>query len=126
MASEPWRQYFRKKERTAFEEILNSAIAKGLLPGNCSKQIMDSTYVLGAGAVQDTYTLIRLAISRLLKALGKRIDIKSLSINSIFPSARHNEWLIKSLCSIDVAVIQGYKTIHRQAHKHPVIKPIKY
>jgi len=77
------RLLLHKKERTAFEEILNAAIAKGLLPGNCAKQIMDSTYVLGAGAVQDTYTLIRLAISRLLKALGKRIDINTLLSNPL-------------------------------------------
>jgi len=77
------RLLLHKKERTAFEEILNAAIAKGLLPGNCSKQIMDSTYVLGAGAVQDTYTLIRLAVNRLLKALGKRIDINALLSNPL-------------------------------------------
>ena len=60
------RLLLHKKERTAFEEILDAAISKGLLPGNCAKQIMDSTYVLGAGAVQDTYTLIRMAIRKLL------------------------------------------------------------
>jgi len=77
------RLLLHKKERTAFEEILNAAITKGLLPGNCAKQIMDSTYVLGAGAVQDTYTLIRLAVSRLLKTLGKRIDINTLLSNPL-------------------------------------------
>jgi len=49
------RLLLHKKERTAFEEILGAAIDKGLLPGNCAKQVVDSTYVLGAGAVQDTY-----------------------------------------------------------------------
>jgi transposase len=77
------RLLFHKKDRTAFEEILNAAKAKGLLPDKCSKQIMDSTYVLGAGAVQDTYTLIRLAISKLLKTIGKRIDINTLLSNPL-------------------------------------------
>lgn len=57
-----------KKERAAFEEILKAAEAKGLLPTKCFQQIMDSTYVLGAGAVQDTSTLIRLAARKLLSA----------------------------------------------------------
>jgi DNA-binding protein H-NS len=69
------RLLLHKKERTAFEEILNAAISKGLLPGNCAKQIMDSTYVLGAGAVQDTYTLIRMAIRKLLITTSKRLDL---------------------------------------------------
>lgn len=72
------RLLLHKKERTAFEEILNAAIAKGLLPGNCSKQIMDSTYVLGAGAVQDTYTLIRLAIRKVLKTISNRLNLIAL------------------------------------------------
>ena len=73
------RLLLHKKERAAFEEILGAAIAKGLLPGNCAKQIVDSTYVLGAGAVQDTYTLIRMAIRKLLKVLGQRIRILALT-----------------------------------------------
>lgn len=72
------RLLLHKKERAAFEEILGAAIAKGLLPGNSAKQIVDSTYVLGAGAVQDTYTLIRMAVRKLLKAVGQRIDIPAL------------------------------------------------
>lgn len=77
------RLLLHQKERTAFEKILNAAIEKGLLPANCSKQIMDSTYVLGAGAVQDTYNLIRLAVSKLLKALEKRINIGALLSNPL-------------------------------------------
>jgi Transposase DDE domain./Transposase domain (DUF772). len=70
-----------KKERAAFEEILKAAQAKGLLPAKCVQQIMDSTYVLGAGAVQDTYTLIRLAVRKLLSALKSRPDFPELSLN---------------------------------------------
>ena len=39
---------------------------------------MDSTYVLGAGAVQDTYTLIRMAIRKLLITINKRLDLITL------------------------------------------------
>lgn len=77
------RLLMHKKERTAFEGILGAAIAKGLLPGNCAKQIVDSTYVLGAGAVQDTYTLIRMAIRKLIKVLGQRIKILSLLLKPL-------------------------------------------
>lgn len=72
------RLLLHKKERTAFEEILGEATAKGLLPGNFAKQIVDSTYMLGAGAVQDTYTLIRMAIRKILKVVGQRIKILAL------------------------------------------------
>ena len=72
------------KERKAFEEILGAAIAKGLLPGDCARQIVDSTYMLGAGAVQDTYTLIRTAIRKLLKVVSQRIDIRVLLSKCIF------------------------------------------
>ncbi|MDD4335666.1 MAG: transposase [Desulfotomaculaceae bacterium] len=72
------RLLLHQKERTDFEEILEAAIAKGLLPGNCAKQIMDSTYVLGAGALQDTYTLIRMAVRKLLKTTSKRLDLTLL------------------------------------------------
>jgi len=72
------RLLLHQKERTDFEEILEAAIAKGLLPGNCAKQIMDSTYVLGAGALQDTYTLIRMAIRKLLITISKRLDLTAL------------------------------------------------
>jgi transposase len=75
------RLLLNKKERAAFEEILKAAEAKGLLPAKCVQQIMDSTYVLGAGAVQDTYTLIRLAIRKLLSALKKRPDFPELRLN---------------------------------------------
>lgn len=72
------RLLLHEKERTAFEEILEAAIAKGLLPGNCAKQIMDSTYVLGAGALQDTYTLIRMAVRKLLITISKRLNLIAL------------------------------------------------
>lgn len=72
------RLLLHKKEHIAFEEILEAAIAKGLLPGNCAKQIMDSTYVLGAGALQDTYTLIRTAIRKILKTISKRLELVAL------------------------------------------------
>ncbi|OPX89640.1 MAG: Transposase DDE domain protein [Pelotomaculum sp. PtaB.Bin104] len=72
------RLLLHKKERIAFEEILDAVIAKGLLPGNCTKQIMDSTYVLGAGAVQDTYTLIRMAIRKLQTTINKRLNLSIL------------------------------------------------
>ncbi|MRS02397.1 IS1182 family transposase, partial [bacterium] len=113
------RLLLHNKERTAFKEILNAAIAKGLLPGNCAKQIMDSTYVLGAGAVQDTYTLIRLAIRKLLKTIGKRLNLIALlpkplnidyqskvkpKINWEDPTERNN--ILNQLCNDALQIIE--------------------
>lgn len=43
------RLLLHKKERAAFEEIINAAQAKGLLPQRLAKQVIDSTHVLGQG-----------------------------------------------------------------------------
>jgi hypothetical protein len=70
-----------KKERAIFEEILVAAQAKGLIPQKGTKQIIDSTHMLGAGAVQDTYTLIKLAIRKLLSAIKDRLNLTELKLN---------------------------------------------
>ncbi|EQD67678.1 transposase IS4 family protein, partial [mine drainage metagenome] len=56
-----------EQERSAFERFVTAARDAGLLS---RRQIMDSTAVHGAGAVQDTYQLIRGAIRRLRKKAG--------------------------------------------------------
>lgn len=66
---------FRKRllehgeERYAFERFLKVAREAGFLPDKL-RQLMDSTSMKGAGATQDTYTLLRKGIRRLLKAMG--------------------------------------------------------
>ena len=75
------RLLLHKKERAIFEEILVAAQAKGLIPQKGTKQIIDSTHMLGAGAVQDTYTLIKLAIRKLLSAIKDRLNLTELKLN---------------------------------------------
>ena len=57
------------KERVVFERWLELAADLGLLDGSV-EQIVDSTPMLGAAAVQDTVTLVRVAVRRLLDAVA--------------------------------------------------------
>lgn len=66
---------FRKRllkngeERYAFDRFLKIAREAGFLPDRL-RQLIDSSSMEGAGATQDTYTLLRKGIRRLLKAMG--------------------------------------------------------
>jgi transposase len=57
------------KERLVFERSLELATELGLLDGE-AEQIVDSTPMLGAAAVQDTATLVRSGVRRLLDAVA--------------------------------------------------------
>ncbi len=67
--------YFRKrlvqneKERYAFDRLITVARTAGWLPDKLTL-LTDTTWAKGAGAVQDTYTLIRKSIRKLLRQLG--------------------------------------------------------
>jgi transposase len=56
------------KERLVFERSLELATELGLICGQ-AEQILDSTPMLGAAAVQDTATLVRSAVRKLLDAV---------------------------------------------------------
>jgi Transposase domain (DUF772) len=56
------------KERLIFERSLELAAELGLIEG-AAEQIVDSTPMLGAAAVQDTATLVRSGVRRLLDAV---------------------------------------------------------
>src|SRR5579859_3921086 len=58
------------EEGRLFGEIVSKAVAAGLLPKR-AVQVMDSSPMLGAAAVQDTYKLIRTALHKLVKAHEK-------------------------------------------------------
>jgi transposase len=57
------------KERIVFERSLELATELGLLDGSV-EQIVDSTPMLGAAAIQDTVTLVRAAVRKLIDAVG--------------------------------------------------------
>jgi transposase len=57
------------KERIVFERSLELASELGLLDGSV-EQIVDSTPMLGAAAIQDTVTLVRAAVRKLIDAVG--------------------------------------------------------
>jgi transposase len=55
------------KERLVFERFINLALEAGILKTKNVTHIIDSTHVLGAGAVQDTYTMIKSAVRKALR-----------------------------------------------------------
>jgi len=57
-------------ERYAFDKLVRLAIETGLLAKD-AEQVLDSTSVHGAAALQDTYTLIRNGVHKLLLAMGE-------------------------------------------------------
>jgi len=57
------------KERYAFDRFIAVGRAAGFIPDKVTL-LTDTTWAKGAGAVQNTYTLIRKAIRKLLKDLG--------------------------------------------------------
>jgi len=75
------RVLLNKKERTLFDKMLDEVISEGFIPNKCAKQIIDSTSMFGAGAVQDTYTLIRKAIIKVSDELKGRLDVKGLNLS---------------------------------------------
>jgi hypothetical protein len=56
------------KERVVFERSLELATELGLLEGDI-EQIVDSTPMLGAAAIQDTVTLVRAGVRKLIEAV---------------------------------------------------------
>ena len=59
------------QQKLVFTRFVNLAREAGIIKEN-SFQIIDSTHVLGAAAVQDTYTLIKTAIQKLLRISRKK------------------------------------------------------
>lgn len=57
-------------EGRLFTEIVKRAVEAGILPRR-SMQVMDSSPMLGAAAVQDTYKLLRTALHKVVKAHAK-------------------------------------------------------
>ena len=57
-------------ERYAFDKLVRLAIETGLLVKD-AEQVLDSTPIHGAAALQDTYTLIRSGVHKLLSAMGE-------------------------------------------------------
>jgi len=57
------------KERYAFDRFLKVAREAGFLPEKI-RQLVDSSAMKGAGAAQNTYTLLRKGIRRLLQGMG--------------------------------------------------------
>jgi transposase len=68
---------FRRKlleqglERNLFERLVKAARGAGLIAKDAA-QLLDSSHILGAAGAKDTYTLIRGAIRKLLRALGHK------------------------------------------------------
>jgi len=63
------------KERYAFDRFIQVGRATGFIPDKVTL-LTDTTPTKGAGAVQDTYTLLRKGTRKLLKALGYHVPGK--------------------------------------------------
>jgi hypothetical protein len=64
-----------EQERYAFDRFITVARAAGFIPDRVTL-LTDTTSVKGAGAVQDTYTLLRKGMRQLLKAAGFHLPNK--------------------------------------------------
>lgn len=89
-------------DRKLFTDVVHKAVEAGLLAKN-AVQLVDASAILGAGAVQDTYTLLRKALSRVVRAgqshlsaelrprLERYIDAKKPEIDWDDAEARREE-----------------------------------
>jgi hypothetical protein len=73
-----------EQERYAFDRFISVAREAGFIPDRVTL-LTDTTNVKGAGAVQDTYTLLRKGIRKLLKAAGFYLPKKRKGLS---PQAR--------------------------------------
>ena len=78
------------KERLVFERSLELATELGLIDGE-AEQIVDSTPMLGAAAIQDTVTLVRSGVRKLLDAVeavteGRRRARRGSSLRLLAPA----------------------------------------
>jgi transposase len=64
-----------EKERYAFDRFITVARTAGFLPDKLTL-LTDTTWAKGAGAVQDTYTLIRKSVRKLLRQMGYALSQK--------------------------------------------------
>lgn len=87
--------------QSAFYAVLNAAAERGLIPKGKIQLIIDSTHVLGAGAVQDTYTLIRLSIRGLIRLLERRPKDKRIDLASILPRPFSLDYMTRNKPSIN-------------------------
>jgi len=63
------------QERYAFDRFVAVGRAVGFIPDKVTL-LLDTTWTKGAGAVQDTYTLLRKGIRKLLRELGYAVPAK--------------------------------------------------
>lgn len=66
------RLVLHEMDRQLFTDVVRRAVEAGLLAKN-AVQLVDSSAILGAGAVQDTYTLLRKALQRVVRAGQKQL-----------------------------------------------------
>ncbi len=64
-----------KQERYAFDRLIAVARTAGFLPDKLTL-LTDTTWAKGAGAIQDTYTLIRKSMRKLLRQMGYALPQK--------------------------------------------------
>lgn len=69
-----------EKNSIVFDSIIKLAIEADILPKDI-EQLVDSTSVIGAGAVKDTYTLIQRAMHKLIKTAKRHSGVRATVAN---------------------------------------------
>lgn len=77
----------RDADRRLFEATLTKAVAAGVLKGKLTA-IIDTSPVHGAGAVADTYTLIRGFLAKVVRAAGDGLDARAAAAAGPFIGAK--------------------------------------
>lgn len=90
------RLVLNEKERLFFEKTVKAAKEYGLISAEVA-EVIDSTPVLGAGAVQDTYNLLRSAIRKMLKVARTRPE----TAQRLLALLKRNDYDEKSKPEID-------------------------
>ena len=82
------------KVREVFERSLKLARESGYLKGKCMKVALDTTNILGRGAVKDTYNLLSDGIVRLARALAQ---LRGISVGEWAKSQGYARYLASSV-----------------------------
>lgn len=79
------------KHRLVFERFLTFACEARIIKDTDATHIIDSTHVLGAGAVQDTYNLIKSAVRRVLRVTRRNPQLNRRLKEALSPGIEYEK-----------------------------------
>jgi hypothetical protein len=90
-----------EKVRAVFQRSLQFARQTGYLKGHRMKAALDTTYILGRGAVKDTYNLLAEGIVQVVRALAALEDVKAEEWSKTHELERYFGSSVKGDAAID-------------------------